>query len=89
MNKFTLLRAFVTEIGDRDYEIEDQDRYLMSLIRCLKEDSREPLHQKLHQRHYKCPRKGLGCISVSFISSFLTTINPLLTNTYNAYCSDF
>jgi len=35
MNKFTLLRAFAVGIGAKDYEIEDQDRYLMCLIRCF------------------------------------------------------
>ena len=34
MNKFTLLRAFAMGVGGKDYETEDQDRYLMCLIRC-------------------------------------------------------
>ena len=35
MNKFTLLRTFAIGIGGKVYEIEDQDRYLMYLIRCF------------------------------------------------------
>jgi hypothetical protein len=43
--------------------------------------SRE-LHQKLHQDLLFGSRLGFGCFSVSFISSFITIINSLLTNTY-------
>jgi len=40
------------------------------------------LHQNLHQRCTVGSRLGFGCFSASFISSFLTIINHLLTNTY-------
>ncbi len=35
MNKFTLLRAIALEIGGKDYETEDRDRYLVCLIGCF------------------------------------------------------
>jgi len=35
MNKFTLLRAFAMGVGGKDYETEDQDRYLICLIMCF------------------------------------------------------
>ena len=34
MNKFTL-KAIAMGVGGKDYETEDQDRYLMSLVRRL------------------------------------------------------
>lgn len=35
MNKFTLLRTIAIGIGGKDYETEDQNRYLICLIRCF------------------------------------------------------
>ena len=35
MNKFTLLRTIAMEISGKDYETEDQDRYLIYLTRCF------------------------------------------------------
>ena len=68
MNKFTLLRAFAIGIGGKDYEIEDQDRYLMCLIRCFKRIHVSLLHQKLHQVRPFCSRYALGVLSACFIS---------------------
>ena len=41
------------------------------------------MHQNLHQRGTVSLRLCLGCLSVSFLSSYLAFINRLFTKTYN------
>jgi hypothetical protein len=61
--------------------IENKTFALRKISEPLEDLQALKLHRKLN---LSGSRLGLGCFSASFISSFLTIVNHLLTNTYKA-----